>query len=363
MLIPNQIVKMKWNPRNKKYYQSLGYVFTKIGDEFDIKVEDLMSNSKALVQIKCDFCGNIVIKKMQTYTVQHHSKYGDCCAHCQPQKNKLVCVDKYGVDNGSKTPEAIIKIKDTSMTRYGVENPAQTKESREKISAKVKASYENPESVNKRIQTNRERYGCDCVLQNPEVRKKGEETLYKRYEVRHPKHSEEIKKRERQHNREKYGCDYYILTEEGKAQIRATNMNKYGVEYTLQSPVIRAKGVETLAKNGICPTSSQQLALRDLLEDIYGECELNKPLSTLSLDCVICVDGQFIDVEYDGWYWHKNRQEADKRRNYFVRSNGYKVLRIRATHKLPTREQIIEAVDYLVKGNHSLKFIDLDIDI
>lgn len=60
-----------------------------------------------------------------------------------------------------------------------------------------------------------------------------------------------------------------------------------------------------------------------------------------------------------GYVFTKNRQEADKRRNYFVRSNGYKG----TTHKLPTREQIIEAVDYLVKGNHSLKFIDLDIDI
>lgn len=41
--------------------------------------------------------------------------------------------------------------------------------------------------------------------------------------------------------------------------------------------------------------------------------------------------------------------------------NGYKVLRIRATREVPTREQIIEAVDYLVKGNHSLKIIELDI--
>lgn len=221
MLIPNQIVKVKWNSRNKKYYSNLGYVFTKVGDEFCLKAEDLMPNSKVEVQVRCDFCGKIVVKKMQTYNQQHHPKHGDCCIDCQPEKNKLVCLDKYGVD--------------------------------------------------------------------------------------HPKKSQEIREKEKEHNREKYGCDYYWLTEEGKNRIKATNLEKYGVEYTLQSPEIRAKGAETLAKNGICPTSSQQLQLRDLLEEIYGKCELNKPLSRALLDCVICVDGQFIDIEYDGWYWHKSR--------------------------------------------------------
>lgn len=361
MLIPNQIVKMKWNPRNKKHYANLGYKFTKIGDEFYLKAEDLMLNSKAEVQVQCDFCGKIVVKQMQTYNQQHHPKYGDCCIGCQPEKNKLVCLDKYGVDNGSKTQEAIDKIKNTCIEKYGVDNPARIDVSRKKISQKVKQSYQNKETVNKRIKTNREKYGCDCVLQNAQIIEKCKNTLVEKYGVDHPKKSQEIREKEKEHNREKYGCDYYLCTDECKDRVKATNLAKYGVEYTFQSPEIRAKGIETLAKNGVCPTSSQQLQLRDLLEEIYGECELNKPLSRALLDCVICVEGQFIDIEYDGWYWHKNRQEEDKRRNHFVMDNGYKVLRIRATREIPTKKQIIEAVDYLVKGNHSLKIIELDI--
>ena len=47
---------MKWNPRNKKYYEELGYVFTTYGDEFEVKVEDLAKGSMYKVQCICDNC-------------------------------------------------------------------------------------------------------------------------------------------------------------------------------------------------------------------------------------------------------------------------------------------------------------------
>ena len=36
-----KVVKVKWNPKNKKHYEKLGYVYTKWGEEFDVKIEDL----------------------------------------------------------------------------------------------------------------------------------------------------------------------------------------------------------------------------------------------------------------------------------------------------------------------------------
>lgn len=59
-------------------------------------------------------------------------------------------------------------------------------------------------------------------------------------------------------------------------------------------------------------------------------------------------------------YWHQDYQK-DRRRDEFVKSQGYKVLRIRANKSLPTNEQIINAIDYLVKDNHSYTSIELDI--
>lgn len=360
MLVENQIINIKWNNRNKEYYIALGYKFTHLGDELKVRAEDLTVGSHKLVEVRCDFCGKIVTKKMLTYNAQHHPKYGDCCRECQPKKNKLVCMDKYGVDNGSKTVEAINKIKNTCLERYGVDNGAKTPESRRKISDKIIASYQDEEVVQKRINTNRERYGCDFPPQNEQVKQKQKETMIRVYGVDHPKKSEEIRAKEREHNQEKYGCDYYWQTEEGKERIRNTNLEKYGVECTLQLSEVREKGLQTMIYNRTYKTSKPQAELSNLLTKIYGKCEYNKPCGTKLLDCVIIVDGQMIDVEYDGRYWHQDK-ERDKLRDEFCKTQGYKILRIDATHSIPTEEQIKQAVDKLINQDLDSVCITLDI--
>lgn len=65
MGIVNKTVKVKWNGRNKKYYESLGYEYTKLGDEFEVKVEDLSNGSNSEVEIVCDCCGQ---QKQWRYT-------------------------------------------------------------------------------------------------------------------------------------------------------------------------------------------------------------------------------------------------------------------------------------------------------
>jgi hypothetical protein len=59
----SKVVKLKWNVKNRKHYEDLGYVFTRYGDEFDVSVEDLTSASKAVVEVECDFCHEAVVKK------------------------------------------------------------------------------------------------------------------------------------------------------------------------------------------------------------------------------------------------------------------------------------------------------------
>ena len=68
------------------------------------------------------------------------------------------------------------------------------------------------------------------------------------------------------------------------------------------------------------------------------------------------------DFEYDGIYWHKNRKQKDAARNAVLMNEGYKIIRIKANNQdlLPTEQQILQAVDYLVKDNHRLTFIDMN---
>jgi hypothetical protein len=79
---------MKWNGKTKERYEAKGYRWTKSGDEFEIKVEDLSCGSHALVEVKCDCinCTNPITKpvKWQDYLkcVKADGKYYcQKCAH------------------------------------------------------------------------------------------------------------------------------------------------------------------------------------------------------------------------------------------------------------------------------------------
>lgn len=56
-------VKTKWNYKSKEYYENKGYKFTKYRDDFTVSVADLIENSHAIIECKCDKCG--MIKRME----------------------------------------------------------------------------------------------------------------------------------------------------------------------------------------------------------------------------------------------------------------------------------------------------------
>lgn len=62
-------VKIKWNISNKSFYQDKGYTFTKMKDEFEVKVEDLSNGSDVTVFVKCDGdnCNKIYSLEWRSY--------------------------------------------------------------------------------------------------------------------------------------------------------------------------------------------------------------------------------------------------------------------------------------------------------
>ena len=275
MLIPNQMIEIKWNNKNKDWYISKGYVFTKSYDTVLIKAEDLAKGSHKKVLVSCDYCGKIFSKTYKEY-IKGKKTGKDCCNSCQKLKTAEVCMEKYGVSNVFALEEVKEQINHTNLEKYGHENIAQG------------------------------------VL---------------------------------------------------KEKIKETNMKKYGVPYSTQAKEVIVKIRKSLQEKGCVPTSQKQLDIYNMLIQLYGEdsCTLNYPYDRLNFDCLLIVNGIKIDVEYDGWYWHKDKQEEDKRRNYFLTKRGFKILRIRSYEETPTFSQIKEAVDILVKTNKKLLYINLDI--
>ena len=56
----------------------------------------------------------------------------------------------------------------------------------------------------------------------------------------------------------------------------------------------------------------------------------------------------------------KNKQEKDKRRNYWLSKQGWRILRFRANDAIPTPQQIKDGIDYLIQTGHSLHYVNLD---
>lgn len=254
MLIEGQQTTMRWHSRNKEYYESRGYIYTKMGDEFIVKVEDLPKQSHAWVKVRCDFCGDIVDVKYQNYINRGKGSGGYACTKCKHKKAKASVENLYGVSNVFQLDEIIEKSKETSLMKYG-------------------------------------------------------ETSHMKIEPYKTAFAERM-------------CTKF-------------------------------------AANGTCPTSKVQVALRDMLVEIYGDCELNYPCQRCMLDCMVVVNGVKIDVEYDGTYWHRDA-DKDRRRDEFVKSRGYKVLRISARRGLPNREDVVRSIEYLVDTDAKFSKIIVD---
>ena len=98
-------VKVKWHRNNKEWYINKNYPFTKIGDEFIVKVEDLSDkNNNIKVEVKCDCenCKNPNVKLTNWYIYKKSIlKYGKYyCKNCATQlfaRDKMI---KTRIKNG-----------------------------------------------------------------------------------------------------------------------------------------------------------------------------------------------------------------------------------------------------------------------
>lgn len=87
MLVPNQKVEVRWNPRNKKYYERIGYVFTKMGDKIDVPIEKLPDNSSAFADVICDSCGKEYRIRYCDYIKKIKKHNENLCQKCSAKRS------------------------------------------------------------------------------------------------------------------------------------------------------------------------------------------------------------------------------------------------------------------------------------
>jgi transcription initiation factor IIF auxiliary subunit len=389
-MIPDQTIPIKLSQKNREWYSSLGYDTTDDLGIIYVKAQDLQHGCNVVIKIICDYCGKEIERRNSDYRKNKNKDIilKDCCRDCLYLKVKDVCQKRYGVDNILQSPDIKNQIKNTNIERYGTEYPTQSDEVKDKTKETCLKKYgvENPlqnKEVKEKIKNNNlekygveyffqseegkqkikngiiKKYGVEHVIDSDEVKRKIKDTNIKKYGVENVSQSEEIKQKKEKTCLKKCGCTSYMYTQEFKNKVKQTCLNKYGVEYVLQVPEVRDKIQETLYKNGNVPTSSQQMSVFNLIKELGYEPYLNYGEGFLSLDIALFVGGKKIDVEYDGWYWHKNVSK-DIARNHVLINKGWNVIRILSGTLLPTQEDIKKAIEKVVENDTKIQLIRLD---
>ena len=80
-------------------------------------------------------------------------------------------------------------------------------------------------------------------------------------------------------------------------------------------------------------------------------------MSVYDLDIALFVDGLKINVEYDGWYWHKDSLDRDLKRDKYMQENGWEVLRVKGNRKIPKTKELLDSVKKIV--NSKLNYYEI----
>jgi len=351
-MLKTKIIKVKWNPKNKKYYENKGYIYTKNKDEFEVYISELSTGSEIKVEVECDYCGRVFIKTYCEYIKQNINSiiHKDCCMECRNIKRKESNLLQYNVENTSSLIHVKNKTKNTWLNNYGVDNP-----------------MKNEDIKNKAILTNYEKYNHKFYSQTNESKERALKTNMQRYGAKTYLNTKEGLDKLRKTNLNKYGCEYVTQVEEFKNKKVNTNLSKYGTKTPCENTEIKMKQIKTLYQNGTAPCSNQQKYIYNLIGG-----ELNYPFSRCNLDIAFTEEMIYIECDFGGHelsvkLGNETKEEFNERQRkrwYALYNNNWKEIRIISiTDKIPQDDKIIEIIQYAkeyLNSGHSWIHFDID---
>lgn len=361
-MILQEYLEIRPNGKSCSYYKNLGYNVKRL-QPILIKNEDVQRDSSVMELIKCDKCGQELIRKHGAIMDTRESFGLDLCPICaekaRQEKTKATNLEKYGVEFPMQSKEIKEKAKNTSREHFGCDYSFQNKEfnkvAREAFSEKYRANgvlsvSKFREQINK---TNIEIYGVENPFANEDIKTKIRNTCLEKYGCEYASQVAEVQEKTKQTMLERYGVEHPLQSSEIKEKMEQTCLERYDTRYPMQNEEVASKARKTLTENNNIPTSVQQLKVFEIIKEMFPNSlvELNYPLSSLSLDVVLFLsDDLKIDIEYDGSYWHTDAQK-DRRRDEIVKKLGFKILRIKSGKKIPTKEQLKQEINYISQND------------
>ena len=339
MILTEKVLVKKKGNNKLSHYSKLGYDITM--DEFFVNVTELTDSSSIVVEVKCDFCGNVKLLSYSKYVknISKHKKYS-CSRICSTEKIKKTNLVKYGHDWAVSSKLIKDKTKKTNLEKYGEEYTFNIKT----ISDKIK-------------ETNLKKYGYENPFQSEIIKEKIKNTNLEKYGSENPASNEKIKERIRETNLEKYGVEYYVQTNNfnllNKEKIKETNFNKYDGhptqndyyrikfnitnhtnslfncdcgkehEFVLNSDQYRGRIVNNNPLCTICYPISNHKSIKEMelyfyIKEVYNGEIISSYRDGLEID--IYLPELNLGFEFNGLYWHSD----DKRdKNYHLNKTNY----------------------------------------
>ena len=159
-------------------------------------------------------------------------QYSDKGKEITLQKTINTTRERYGVDNVMELQEYIDKINETTYKHFGVKWSMQNKNVRELSERRME-----------------ELYGVKNAMQSDEIKKRQQQSLYNNYGVYNPSQSDDINKKKEETLMKNYGVTNPMHSNEIKQRLWETNEQKYNVPCVLSNDDVRKKCQETLFNN------------------------------------------------------------------------------------------------------------------
>ena len=235
---------------------------------------------------------------------------------------------KYGVKHALQNAEIMNKFKNTCLERYGETHHFKT-EYYKKLLSDISSSEE---CVNKRKQTNLKKFGVEYPTQSDEIKelikqnnlvKYGEtnpcKTEYYRKLLSDISSSEECVNKRKQTNLEKFGVEYPTQSNEIKELIKQNNLVKYGetnpcktdyyrklLSNILSSKEVQQKIHETKKKNNSYGKSKEEDYVYTVLVNTYGEDNVKRQYKSelYPFACDFYIIPEDLYIEYNGFWTH-----------------------------------------------------------
>ncbi len=225
---------------------------------------------------KC-YCGNLV-KFIDMTSGYREFCSKKCMYNSEDVKNKKIKtnLEKWGVDNPSKSEKIKDKVKQTNLEKFGVEYPLQSEKIKEKVKTYFinKCGVDNPSKLkevrDKATKTMIEKWGVEHAMLSPEIRLNLKKYFLEKWGVDNPSKLKEVRDKATKTMIEKWGVSYPLQNVDILKKLKNTNLKKWGFESATQNEEVKNKTIKTnLKKWGVDnPSKNEEIKNKTKLNNI-----------------------------------------------------------------------------------------------